>query len=167
MNANWYFTTSIYGYEIIIPDEYMTYVNNMYNMVYNKIKLEKPFIIQSILSDFHSNIDGMDDTDLEELDIGAVLVIGFCVQNDMRKNVTLFDELNSLLPHLKVLYEFDTKSRPGIFSGIEWYRIIEHEDNDNDNDNESSYTYSDDSIISNSTTSDSTTSNSTTSDTTE
>jgi hypothetical protein len=136
MGGDWYTSLVYYGMAIDVPDgeNYRLFVSNAYKL---QPFLDDQFHIVSLLSDFHSRMEG---SDCEDLDSGAVLLIGFVPSNNLEETARLGAELNRYVKDNPVLEGYDVMGDSKFFSGILWdeLRWGEIEDEEEDEESESS-----------------------------
>ena len=115
-------------------ENYRRFVSNVYKL---QPFLDEPFQIVSLLPNFHSRMEG---SDCEDLDSGAVLLIGFVPSNNLEETVRLGAKLESYVRDNPVLEGYDVVGCGQFFGGILWdesrWGEIEDEDEEADEDEE-------------------------------
>jgi hypothetical protein len=116
MGADWYSPFVLFGSSVTIPDgkSYTSFLRFLQSLA-----LDHPFQIQGMLSEFHSRMEGMYESDYESLTDNATIVIGFAPSNDMMINCERAEKLKSYLLEHDILktYSFDV---PTFHTGIDW-----------------------------------------------
>ncbi len=130
MGADWYSCFSFFGYEIKVPE------NSTYAKLFNKLAglnsvLEEPFRIMGILSEFHSRMEGGDDSEMDE---SADLVIGFYPTNDFKIMDELSNKLSEYIIDNPLLQGLTFSENSTFYSGIEWTNHITYESDDAEDD---------------------------------
>ncbi len=130
MGADWYAPFAVFGYNIRIPDgkSFQKYVSKYISLNYT---IEK-FGFYPILCEFHSRMEGDDNSDLDDY---ANFVFGFILGSDMKKNMELEGELKGFLNQSSYLIGIDFDKTPNVFCGINWdctYRIKDDDESDSD-----------------------------------
>jgi hypothetical protein len=116
MGGDWYTTMIYYGMVIDVPggENYRRFVSNAYKL---QPFLDEPFKIVSLLPNFHSRMEG---SECEDLDSGAVLLIGFVPSNNLEETVRLSAELDRYVRDNPVLEGYDVVGCGQFFGGILW-----------------------------------------------
>ena len=127
MGADWYVTSVLYGYAFKIPKG-STY-HQILHSAFRQHKLEPPFEVVGLLSEFHSRME-CDSDDNQDLDEQATVVVGFCPDDDFDKSKVLLAKLNEeILPLFKDYAMYDL---PGFHTGIEWRQPLTYVDCDDE-----------------------------------
>jgi hypothetical protein len=132
MGADWYFCFAFFGYKIQVPEgtTYRKFVKQMWGLAE---LVNVPFIITSLLPQFHSRMEGMDSDELSSLDDSANIVIGFYPSTDLDNMVELKRELFEYITDNPIFKGIDINSTPDFYSGINWFDTV---DADSDDDSE-------------------------------
>ena len=139
MGADWYTCLTYFGYKIKVPENtsYRNFVNEV-----NKINefLEEPYKITGLLRSFHSRMEYSSDYELQELDSGATIIIGFKLDNNVDTFTQLVNELKEYVIDNYYLMGLEL-SDPQFYSGIDWFdkyyeykSSSDEDDDDDDND---------------------------------
>ncbi len=134
MGADWYSIFCLYGYEITIPKDiyYHKYLLKVYDL-----DIDAPFTIKSIISDFHSRLEGASKYDIDGLNEYATIVLGFNPSSDLNKTVELANKLKDYITNNPILKNITFEEQPRFFYGKEWdYTYLMDYDNDEDDDSD-------------------------------
>lgn len=117
MGADWYSTFVVFGCSVTIPKD------KSYTQVFNKlsnIDMEEPFHVYSMLSEFHSRMEGMTDDERDSMTEYAEIVIGFVPSKNMATNCELSEKLKAYLAECEALQKYSFGD-PKFHTGIDWY----------------------------------------------
>lgn len=116
MGCDWYNPITYYGMMIRIPDKenYRKYVNMVYMI---RPFIDTPFEIVSLLSSFHSRMEGGDNKDMDDL---STLVVGFKPSNNLEETIRLAERLSMYVKETIVFEGLDIMNEGKFFTGIKW-----------------------------------------------
>lgn len=117
MGADWYASIIIYGYEFDIPPDrtYRKFIRDVYQL---QGLLEEPFVINGVLEEFHSRMEG-DVDDNKDLDDMAKVIIGFN-PTSLESAVELGKALANYIIDNPIFEGYDIVGDAKFHSGIEW-----------------------------------------------
>ena len=135
MGADWYTCLTFYGYKIKLPEgiPYKKFVNKV-----NEINefLQEPYQITGLLESFHSRMEYASETELDEMNSGATILIGFKPDNKLDMFTHFVNDLKEYVTDNHYFMGLEIDETPDFYSGIEWFTNIyyEYESSDEDDD---------------------------------
>ncbi len=115
MGADWYFPFVVYGYILSHPT--MTFREILKDL--HSLQSD-PFECEGMLVEFHSRMEGMDDEEREQMDQGAIVVIGFRPSADLNKTCEMAEKLKVFVESSPELSKY-TYTEPSFHTGISWW----------------------------------------------
>jgi hypothetical protein len=136
MGADWYTCLTYYGYRIKVPDgiTYRKFVNDL--MKINEF-LQEPYKITGLLESFHSRMEYASDGELEYMDEGATILIGFKPDNNPDMFTHSVNELKEYVTDNHYFMGLEISDTAKFYSGIEWFdRYYEYESSDDEDEDD-------------------------------
>ena len=117
MGADWYTPEIWYGYSFVLSSSFRSLAKQLHDI---RAFVSAPFDIVGLLTTFHSRMECVSDSDLQDLDNYAVFILGFKPDNDLEKTLTHGKELAEYIQNNPILMGFTLDSKPSFFTGIDW-----------------------------------------------
>lgn len=135
MGCDWYSIFCVYGYNIIIPKG-INY--HKYLLKLQDLDIKQPFGIESLISDFHSRLEGCDMDDISYLDKYANIVLGFIPSDDLNETLNMANQLKEYITDNPDFKDIQFSEKPGFYSGDTWdYTTYIEDESDEDEEDES------------------------------
>ena len=128
MGADWYYIQTWYGYQINIPSDtsYAKYIKIL--MKIEPLISNTGFKFMGLLPEFHSRMEGCSYDDLNDMNDGAVLFIGFETDGSaLNKLVEKANILKKLIDESPAFIGLEFVANGQLYSGIDWYSRITDE----------------------------------------